>query len=135
MGYKLRRIIRHLFEIRPFFITFAVLIGAWLIAYFTAYNLSEQIRHSGTLLQVSGFILVAKGIANLRCLFGRPKIKTKVTEWLRYIPKYMNKPESIILNAKLGKFGMTGYAISRGYSFGNDGFILDSSWCQLYKYT
>jgi hypothetical protein len=112
MRHRLRRILRHLFVMWPLFTTVGVPIGFFLLASLFAHNLSEQTRYSGTWLQVSGLILVAKGLADLRRIFDRPTLRSRLNEWLRNIPKLMKKPEPVVLHAEPGKSEMTGYAPS-----------------------
>lgn len=61
--------------------------------------LENSILYGGTLLELGGLVLVAKGLSDVRRLFGRPSIIERTLEWFGAFRAAFQPPSPITLNA------------------------------------
>jgi hypothetical protein len=56
-------------------------------------------RYAGTILQFCGLILVAKGIADTRQLFGKPSLRQQIKTWAAALVASLKAPQPINITA------------------------------------
>jgi hypothetical protein len=84
---------------RPFW----VLVGGLFLAYvlplqFTS-DPEDLNRYAGTILQLCGLVLVAKGISDTRQLFGKPTLREQIKDWATALVASLKAPQPINITA------------------------------------
>jgi len=79
---------------------------AWGLSYAAASNMTDQLLYAGTVLQLCGLATVAHGIRELRKMFKKPTVGSRIIGW------FQNLKNAVIPNKQSGRFDMPSMVVT-----------------------
>lgn len=115
MLWRLKALLRWLWEPWPVWLTtLLIAVSLYGSSQFAAWfsrpvdQLTDTLRYSGLILQVSGIATIAWGIRGKRKLFRRPSLAERAREWIKRFPDLLRKPEPINVSMSATISGVAG---------------------------